>query len=261
MAFSSNSIINHRREGIYKGPLSSTSSKGSSSSTKRFGIDFENSPRLPLNLKNLSKASLSKPSPKLLHSSHTFKKSNMSSSSSSSLSKKRSRENDPFEIEAYPAPTGVEEMGSAPAKRSCPETGRSEVDIYRRRKKVTKYAASIRQNKTLARKASGSYARMPTSAQKGISNPGPLCYRISLLQTLLHQPKFVNWLLESHRPKDCVSDRPDECVPCFLVHLVLAYWKGEQHSVKISAAFHGIDKLFEYRKSCFPSPHHPIYPV
>jgi len=40
--------------------------------------------------------------------------------------------------------------------------------------------------------------------QLGLPNlTGALCYRHSLLQALIHTPKFVRWLNEHHKPQQC----------------------------------------------------------
>jgi hypothetical protein len=80
---------------------------------------------------------------------------------------------------------------------------------------------------------------------RGLVNAGNNCYRIAVLQTLLHLPRFVNWILE-HRECgkhwDCRFDdlnrhqpigdrllfsmRPHAigCIPCLLKSLIQAYW-------------------------------------
>ena len=45
---------------------------------------------------------------------------------------------------------------------------------------------------------------MPVSSQQGLRNiTGAICYRLSLLQALLHQPLFVHWIQDYHRPDHC----------------------------------------------------------
>lgn len=91
--------------------------------------------------------------------------------------------------------------------------------------------------------------RWETSRQnirpRGLMNNGNNCYRIGVIQTLLHLPRFVNWILE-HRErgkhwqclptdqnlqqpksdKDSFEMRPHAtgCVPCLLRALIQAYW-------------------------------------
>jgi len=45
---------------------------------------------------------------------------------------------------------------------------------------------------------------MPLTAQRGmINHTTNLCYRLSLLQALLHLPIFVNWVLDYLHPENC----------------------------------------------------------
>ena len=70
---------------------------------------------------------------------------------------------------------------------------------------------------------------MSVSAQGGLDNfTGAICYRLSLLQVLLHLPKFVHLLQDFHRPEDCVSDDKEKCVTCCLRLLAQEYWRGSQ---------------------------------
>jgi hypothetical protein len=92
---------------------------------------------------------------------------------------------------------------------------------------------------------------MPISSQRGMHNPNVLCYRNSLFQALLHQPKLVNWLLQSHRPQDCVSDREEECLPCCLRLVTLGYWQEPQLSVELSTLLTGMSDLFASCNSSF----------
>ena len=64
-----------------------------------------------------------------------------------------------------------------------------------------------------AKRISSAWAGMKASSQQGMFNPGVLCYRNSLLQALLHQPKFVHWIVRSHQPDDC------ECLSLAFCHL------------------------------------------
>ena len=56
----------------------------------------------------------------------------------------------------------------------------------------------------------------------GIENPGVLCYRNSLIQSLFHIPKFANWL-KFHHPR---CPLPLECTACLLRNLLNMYWTG-----------------------------------
>jgi len=43
----------------------------------------------------------------------------------------------------------------------------------------------------------------PGLRSQGLDNPGPVCYRNSAVQVLMHVPIFLNWLEEDHHPNDC----------------------------------------------------------
>src|ERR1700709_1039233 len=93
---------------------------------------------------------------------------------------------------------------------------------------------------------------MPISSQKGMDNPGTLCYRISLFQALFHQPQFVNWLLQYHQPQDCVSGREKECLPCWLRLLIVRYWEGGTgSSIDLSKVHPEMSDIFKCCKSSF----------
>jgi uncharacterized UBP type Zn finger protein len=86
---------------------------------------------------------------------------------------------------------------------------------------------------------------MPSNAQQGMPNfTGNLCYRVSLLQGLLHQPLFVSWIQKYHRKELCVSDSQDTCVSCLIRRLALEYWKGTRSSDVVSDILHEIHALF-----------------
>ncbi|KAL9124780.1 MAG: hypothetical protein Q9217_005923 [Psora testacea] len=55
---------------------------------------------------------------------------------------------------------------------------------------------------------------------RGFQNPHVMCYRNSIIQALLHAPKFVNWL------QSCHAECPfrSYCTVCALRHLCLHYW-------------------------------------
>jgi uncharacterized UBP type Zn finger protein len=87
---------------------------------------------------------------------------------------------------------------------------------------------------------------------RGLRNGGNTCYRNSVLQTLLHLPKFVNWIMQHNehgqkwpcRPTDPNQSLPPRwvgepaikamgleatgCVPCLFKRLVVCYW-GNDH--------------------------------
>ena len=66
------------------------------------------------------------------------------------------------------------------------------------------------------RQATGSAGPTPS---RGLDNPGTLCYRNSIIQALLHAPKFVYWLENSRH--DCTVRK---CVACALRALCIRYW-------------------------------------
>ncbi|KAH7370603.1 hypothetical protein BKA65DRAFT_545313 [Rhexocercosporidium sp. MPI-PUGE-AT-0058] len=71
------------------------------------------------------------------------------------------------------------------------------------------------------------WKRMPVRSQQGMKNlTGVLCYRLSSLQALFHLPVFVNWVMDSLKPVDCLSDAKADCVSCCLHKLVTEYWAG-----------------------------------
>lgn len=112
---------------------------------------------------------------------------------------------------------------------------------------------------------------MPLSAQKGLANhAGNLCYRLSLLQALLHLPIFVNWALEHLDPAHCennplkdtyqflnwctigVADNQEECFSCSLRLLTQEYWSGARRSRELTTVLLRMDKLLkkcEYTRS------------
>jgi hypothetical protein len=83
---------------------------------------------------------------------------------------------------------------------------------------------------------------------RGLENGGASCYRNSVLQSLLHMPKFLNWIMQHNEngqnwpchPTDPNRTLPDDedkddileklgtqamgCVPCVLKSLITGYW-------------------------------------
>jgi hypothetical protein len=80
---------------------------------------------------------------------------------------------------------------------------------------------------------------------RGIANGANNCYRIATLQTLLHLPRFVNWVLDHCEPGknwncqpndwnrvqpvgdrtlDLMRPHAADCISCLLKSLVQAYW-------------------------------------
>jgi len=126
-------------------------------------------------------------------------------------------------------------------------TSRDIEAFYLRRRKIAKYAAAIRQKQALARKVNGDWSRMPITGQKGMANfTGALCYRHSLLQVLLHLPKFVNWLVAYHRQENCVSDDSKKCLSCRLRVLIQEYWRvGRDKKSGLSKVLLELDRTFK----------------
>ncbi|KAH6670115.1 hypothetical protein B0J14DRAFT_657203 [Halenospora varia] len=111
-------------------------------------------------------------------------------------------------------------------------------DEMTRRFKVANWAGMIKRRKETARKLSDDQSRMPPASQRGMPNiTGVLCYRIALLQALLHIPLLVNWLLDFVLPEHCVSDSSDECFACVFRKLAQAYWGGSGRPNQASAVF------------------------
>jgi uncharacterized UBP type Zn finger protein len=87
---------------------------------------------------------------------------------------------------------------------------------------------------------------MPSSAQQGMTNlTGNLCYRLALLQSLLHQPQFVNWIQNYHSEEFCVSDDQVTCVSCSFRRLTLEYWSGALSSAALTKVLQGMHALFQ----------------
>ncbi|CAO2648438.1 Nn.00g077050.m01.CDS01 [Neocucurbitaria sp. VM-36] len=55
---------------------------------------------------------------------------------------------------------------------------------------------------------------------RGIHNGGVLCYQSSVLQALLHQPPFLQFIWKH----DCGVCRDEDCLKCFVKQLVEEYW-------------------------------------
>ena len=66
---------------------------------------------------------------------------------------------------------------------------------------------------------------------RGLQNTQNLCYRNSVLQALLHVPKFVNWLEQDH--SSCTIAR---CVACSLRTLCFRYWDVPEDQQTITQA-------------------------
>jgi ubiquitin C-terminal hydrolase len=89
--------------------------------------------------------------------------------------------------------------------------------------------------------------KTPPALQRGFDNfTGVLCYRISLVQALLHIPKLVTLLWDNHLPTLCVVDDRNDCSACALRSLVIAYWKV-QNSSTLLALFRNLHSLLKRR--------------
>lgn len=95
--------------------------------------------------------------------------------------------------------------------------------------------------------------RMKAASQRGMPNGGTLCYQISLLQALFHQPKLVNFLADSHLPQDCVTDPGQSCLVCAFRIVALAYWKSIKTKDSYPTLFSGLNRLCS-RCKLLPAP-------
>ncbi|KAM0177789.1 hypothetical protein ACHAPF_004052 [Botrytis cinerea] len=93
---------------------------------------------------------------------------------------------------------------------------------------------SLRKRRYLASKVRNDSSRMPSNAQRGLSNvTGYACYRNSLLQGLLHLPKFFNFLFDQHPVETCEISKRD-CLACSLSLLSSKYWAVDVPSKDIT---------------------------
>ncbi|QSZ34527.1 hypothetical protein DSL72_006121 [Monilinia vaccinii-corymbosi] len=100
---------------------------------------------------------------------------------------------------------------------------------------------SLRKRRNLAAAVREDSQRMVSAAQRGLSNvTGVSCYRNSLLQGLLHLPKFFNFLVDQHPVETCVNPRKD-CLACSLSHLSARYWTVGSHKKEITAMLRGLE--------------------
>lgn len=132
-----------------KPPSSPASSKFSPSSYAN-RPSFKQKTDLPLNLKHFPRNTLSnKTQPDFLNISRPTKHHKMPTSSSAS-SKKRARDDEPFNTgPLYPISTELEDFLKIPTKKPCLAISRPEIDVYSRRQRVAKYAAMIRKKRAL----------------------------------------------------------------------------------------------------------------
>ncbi|KAG0648076.1 Ubiquitin-specific-processing protease 8 [Hyphodiscus hymeniophilus] len=130
-------------------------------------------------------------------------------------------------------------------KRTESSLTTSEIGLYNLRRRIANSVDVVAENKTMISKVKNDWSEMPTIAQKGMENfTGAICYRLSLLQALIHQTLFVHFLLDLHRPEHCVSDSIAGCVACSLRLLVLEYWKPSSARSGISKVLRGMHAVF-----------------
>ncbi|KAH8593345.1 hypothetical protein B0O99DRAFT_596566 [Bisporella sp. PMI_857] len=125
--------------------------------------------------------------------------------------------------------TGIDDILDMPRKRKCVLTPKRRIDAYEHRIKVAKDAKANRQKRKSARNVNGSWSGLGHRAecQQGMSNPNILCYRNSLLQAVLHQPKLVNWFVQNHGPDDCCVESGTRCLNCLVKRVIEEYWIGK----------------------------------
>lgn len=62
----------------------------------------------------------------------------------------------------------------------------------------------------------------PNEDSRGIETSGTSGYQVAVLQTLLHQPPFLRWILNHHTTQaPCAFS---ECMSCYVQQLVKQYW-------------------------------------
>ncbi|KAI9849411.1 MAG: hypothetical protein M1838_000154 [Thelocarpon superellum] len=68
------------------------------------------------------------------------------------------------------------------------------------------------------------------------NSSGVECYRHSVIQCLLHLPKFGNWLVQDHLPEGCSVDGVRNCILCHLRTLYTVYWSESRSQVSVRKA-------------------------
>ncbi|RAL61542.1 hypothetical protein DID88_009581 [Monilinia fructigena] len=100
---------------------------------------------------------------------------------------------------------------------------------------------SLRKRRNLAAAVREDSQRMAVAAQRGLANvTGVSCYRNSLLQGLLHLPKFFNFLVDQHPVETCVNPRKD-CLACSLSLLSSRYWTVGSPKKEIITMLKGLE--------------------
>lgn len=107
----------------------------------------------------------------------------------------------------------------------------------------------IRQREELSCVVSDEWNKNASNRRPGFQNPNVLCYRHSLFQALLHIPKFVNWLTDFHKVKECCSENQARCVACALRDLACLYWYGKTDGERknISENLSHLNKILRQR--------------
>ncbi|KAL3427571.1 ubiquitin carboxyl-terminal hydrolase [Phlyctema vagabunda] len=121
--------------------------------------------------------------------------------------------------------------------------GKNDESSYWKRRKISPWALRSKKRRCFADKVKINRSLMPPSARKGLANlTGALCYRSSLIQVLLHQPKLVSWLEKFHQPHQCTAEVPGRCVTCALHQFSKVYWNGSKQ--ELSEAYRRMHDLF-----------------
>jgi uncharacterized UBP type Zn finger protein len=62
----------------------------------------------------------------------------------------------------------------------------------------------------------------PNFRSRGINNGPNLCYQNAVLQALMHQPPFMNWIYQHNM--NVAPCNATSCLKCHLKRLALMYW-------------------------------------
>lgn len=148
---------------------------------------------------------------------------------------KRTREDAELAAAAEEPVAKVQKVFDAPDLKggnvpSTPLSGKDRTRYGKRTKAEYTTVFDLRRRRRVANVVRPAWKGMPVSAQQGMRNlTGVLCYRNSLLQSLLHQPQLCRWLMTQHQPQHCIHVvGSPACVACELRKLVQAYWSGDK---------------------------------
>lgn len=76
----------------------------------------------------------------------------------------------------------------------------------------------------------------PNQDSRGIETNGSTCYQVSVLQTVLHQPPFLRWILNHHTDEaPCAFAK---CISCDVKQLVEGYWDDEDPNTAVEFEDH-----------------------